>query len=58
MITKFNVGDAVLVNGVVDSIYVGTVENKPNYCVRIRRAETGEIYSIRVNEDAIEGGTE
>ena len=50
MTTKVNVGDAVLVKGVVDSICVNTVENKPIYSVRIKNTKTNELISIE-NQD-------
>ena len=51
MTTKFNVGDTVLIKGIVETIYVGTTDNEPIYCVRIKGAGTYEAYGIRVDED-------
>ena len=58
MTTKFNVGDAVLVKGVVESICVETVNNEPIYSVRIKNTKTNEAYYIHVKEDAMKGGAE
>ena len=55
MTTKFNVGDTVLIKGVVETIYVETVDNKPIYSVRIKGAGTHEAYGIRVGEDVMRG---
>lgn len=55
MITKFNVGDTVLIEGVVETIYVGTTDNEPIYNIRIKGAGTYEAYSIRVKEDFMKG---
>lgn len=56
MTTKFNVGDTVLIKGVVESINIETTDNEPIYHVRIKGAGTYEAYGIRVNEDVMEGG--
>lgn len=53
MTTKFNVGDKVLIEGVVESIYVETTDNKPFYRVRIKGAGTYDAHAIAVNEDVI-----
>jgi len=58
MTTKFDVGDAVLVKGVVDSIYVKTVDNEPIYSVCIKNTKTNEAYYIQVKEDVMKGSTE
>lgn len=58
MTTKFNVGDTVLIEGVIGSIYVDTTDNEPTYNVHIKGAGTYEAYSIRVKEDVISGGEE
>lgn len=55
MTTKFNVGDTVLVKGIVETIYVETTDNEPIYSVRIKGAGTYEAYGIRVNEDIMKG---
>ena len=56
MTTKFNVGDNVLIKGIVETIYIETTDNEPIYHVRIKGAGTYEAYGIRVNEDVMEGG--
>lgn len=48
MITKFNVGDTVLIKGVVETIYVGTTDNEPIYYVRLRGVNG--VYGLRVKE--------
>ena len=53
MTTKFNVGDSVLIKGIVESIYVGTKDNEPVYHVRIKGAGTHEAYGIEVKEETI-----
>lgn len=53
MKTKFNVGDAVLIEGIVETIYVETTDNEPIYHVRIKGAGTHEAYGIRVKEDVM-----
>ena len=58
MTTKFNVGDTVLIKGVVEFIHIETTDNEPIYHVRIKGAGTYEAYGIRVNEDVMEGGAE
>lgn len=58
MTTKFNVGDDVLIKGIVEAIYIETTDNEPIYCVRIKGAGTYEAYGIRVNEDIMRGGAE
>lgn len=58
MTTKFNVGDNVLIKGVIETIYVGTTDNEPIYHVRIKGAGTYEAYGLRVNEDVMEGAKE
>ena len=58
MTTKFNVGDTVLIKGIVETIYVGTTDNEPIYCVRIKGAGTYEAYGIRVDEDIMKGDAE
>lgn len=54
--SKFNVGDAVLIKGIVESIYVDSTDNEPVYHVRIKGAGTHEAYGIRVKEDVMKGG--
>lgn len=56
MTTKFNVGDTVIVEGIVNTIYVETTENEPIYLVRIKGAGTNEVYSIRIKEDNMRKG--
>ena len=58
MTTKFNVGDTVLIKGIVETIYVETTDNEPIYNVRIKGAGTYEAYGIRVKEDVMKGGAE
>ena len=58
MTTKFNVGDIVLIEGVVDAIYVNTTDNEPTYHVHIKGAGTYEAYSIQVKEDVMRGDAE
>ena len=58
MTTKFNVGDTVLIKGIVETIYVETADNEPIYSVRIKGARTYEAYGIRVKEDIMKGGAE
>ena len=58
MTTKFNVGDTVLIKGIVESINIETTDNEPIYLVRIKGAGTYEAYGIRVNEDVMESGVE
>lgn len=58
MTTKFNVGDTVLIEGVVETIYVETADNKPIYSVRIKGAGTYEAYGIRVKEGVMKGSVE
>lgn len=53
MTTKFDVGDTVLLEGIVETIYVETTDNEPIYHVRIKGAGTHEAYGIRVKEDVI-----
>lgn len=53
MTTKFNVGDAVLIKGIVETIYVETTDNEPVYHVRVKGAGTHEAYGIRVKEDVM-----
>ena len=55
MTTKYNVGDKVLIDGIVEFIYVETTDNEPIYNVRIKGAGAQEAYRIRVKEDVIEG---
>jgi len=57
MTTKFNVGDDVLIKGVVETIYVGK-DNEPIYYVRTKGAGTYEVYGIRVKEDVVKGVAE
>ena len=38
MTTKFNVGDTVLIKGIVETIYVETTDNEPVYLIRIKGA--------------------
>ena len=54
MTTKFNVGDTVLIKGIVETIYVETTDNEPIYHVRIKGGGTCEAYGIRVSEDIME----
>ena len=56
MTTKFNVGDTVLVEGIVETIYVETADNEPIYNVHIKGAGTYESYGIRVKEDIMKRG--
>lgn len=58
MKTNFNVGDTVLIKGVVETIHVETTDNEPIYHVRIKGAGTYEAYRIRVNEDVMKGDKE
>ena len=58
MTTKFNVGDTVLIKGIVETIYIETTDNEPIYCVRIKGAGTYEAYGIRVKEDVMNGDAE
>lgn len=58
MTTKFNVGDTVLIEGVVKTIYVETTDNEPVYNVRIKGASTHEAYGIQVKENVMKGVTE
>lgn len=58
MTTKFNVGDTVLIKGIVESINIETTDNKPIYLVRIKGAGTYEAYGVRVKEDIIEVSSE
>jgi len=58
MTTKFNVGDIVLIKGIVETIYVETAENEPIYHVRIKGSGIHEVYGIRVKEDVMKGGAE
>ena len=53
MTTKYNVGDDVLIDGVVDSIYIETKENEPVYNVRIKGAGVQEVYRIRLNDSVM-----
>ena len=53
MTTKFDVGDAVLIKGIVETIYVETTDNNPIYHIRIKGAGTYEACGIRVKEDVI-----
>ena len=55
MTTKFNVGDTVIIEGIIQTICVETTENKPIYYVRIKGAGTNEVYSIRIKEDVMKG---
>ena len=59
MTTKFDVGDAILVKGIVESIYVNTENNnRPAYYIRIKGVGEHEVYRIRVNEDVMRGDAE
>lgn len=58
MTTKFNVGDNVLIEGVVETIYVETTDNEPIYHVRIKGAGTYEAYGIRVKDNVMRGAAE
>lgn len=58
MTTKFNVGDNVLIKGIVETICIENTDNEPIYHVRIKGAGTYEAYRIRVNENVMEGGAE
>lgn len=58
MTTKFNVGDTVLIKGIVETIYVGTTDNEPIYHVRIKGAGTYEAYGIKVKDDIMKGDAE
>ena len=53
MTTKFNVGDTVLIEGIIEAIYVETTDNEPVYHIRIKGAGIQELYRIRVDEDAM-----
>lgn len=56
MTTKFNVGDTVLIEGIVETIYIENTDNEPVYYVRIKGTGTYEAYRIRVNENVMKGG--
>ena len=58
MTTKFNVGDTVLIEGTVDSIYVETTDNEPVYRISIKGAGSpySSSYGIHIKEDVMEGG--
>ena len=58
VITRFDVGDTVLIKGIVETIYIETTDNEPIYHVRVKGAGTYEAYGIRVKEDVMEGGAE
>jgi len=58
MTTKFDVGDTVLIEGIVETIYIETTDNEPIYHVRIKGAGTYEAYGIRVKEDVMKCGAE
>ena len=58
MTTKFNVGDTVLIKGIVETIYVETKDNEPVYLIRIKGAGEHEAYGIRVKENVMNGGVE
>lgn len=58
MTTKFNVGDTILIKGVVKAIYIETIDNEPIYNVHIKGAGTHEAYGIQVKENVIKGGAE
>lgn len=58
MTTKFNVGDTVLIEGIVDFINVETTDNEPIYHVRIKSAGSYEACRIRVKEDVMKDGAE
>lgn len=58
MTTKFNVGDTVLIKGIIETIYVETTDNEPIYLVRIKGAGTHEAYGIRAKEDVMKGEEE
>lgn len=53
MTTKFNVGDNILIEGVVNYIHIETIDNVPVYHVRIKGAGLHESYCIRVRDDTI-----
>ena len=55
MTTKFNVGDTVLIKGIVETIYVETKDNEPVYLIRIKGAGEYEAYGIRVKENVMNG---
>lgn len=55
MTTKFNVGDTILIEGVISGIYVNSIDNEPIYHVHIKGAGTYETYSIQVKEDVTKG---
>lgn len=58
MTTKFNVGDTVLIKGIVEQIYIETTDNEPIYHVRVKGAGQYEAYGIRVKEDVMKDGTD
>lgn len=58
MITRFDVGDPVLIKGIVETICIENTDNEPIYHVRIKGAGTYEAYRIRVNEDVMKGSAE
>ena len=53
MTTKFNVGDDILIKGVVETIYIETTDNDPVYFVRVKGARTNQVYGITVKEDVM-----
>lgn len=58
MTTKFNVGDTVLIKGIVETIYVETTDNEPVYLIRIKGAGEYEGYCVRVKENVMEVSTD
>jgi hypothetical protein len=58
MTTKFNVGDTILIKGVVKAIYIETIDNEPIYNVRIKGASTHEYYGIQVKGNIMKGDAE
>ena len=58
MITRFDVGDTVLIKGIIETIYIETTDNEPIYKIRIKGAGTYEAHCIRVKEDVMKGGAE
>ena len=55
MTTKFNVGDAILIEGVIKTINIETIDNEPIYYVQVEGAGTYETYRIRVKENVMRG---
>ena len=58
MRTKFNVGDTVLIKGIVETIYTGTIDNEPIYHVFIKSELNYGEYGVLVKEDVMKGVAE